>query len=121
MFRRIFSKLSLADIVLLISLTLFSVLFAMYGRDTSSNKLVRVYKDHRLVGEYSLNDDREIRIDAHNLIEIKDGKVSMKDADCPDKRCVKQGSSSYLPIICMPNHVVVEIVGAKDDPPLILQ
>ncbi|HRY84255.1 MAG TPA: NusG domain II-containing protein [Candidatus Cloacimonadota bacterium] len=33
----------------------------------------------------------------------------MSYADCPDKRCVKQGASDMFPIICLPNHVVVEI------------
>lgn len=45
-----------------------------------------------------------------NTVEIKDGKIRVKDADCPDKTCVKTGwlSSSAMPIVCLPNHLVIE-------------
>lgn len=45
-----------------------------------------------------------------NTIEIKDGRIRVKDADCPDKVCVKTGwlSSSAIPIVCLPNHLVIE-------------
>lgn len=45
-----------------------------------------------------------------NTVEIKDGKIRVKQADCPDKVCVKTGwlSSSAIPIVCLPNHLVIE-------------
>ena len=45
-----------------------------------------------------------------NTIEIKDGRIRVKDADCPDKVCVKTGwlSSSAIPIVCLPHHLVIE-------------
>lgn len=45
-----------------------------------------------------------------NTVEIKDGRIRVKDADCPDKVCVKTGwlSSSAVPIVCLPNHLVIE-------------
>lgn len=48
-----------------------------------------------------------------NLLVIKDGKASMKEADCPDKICVahkpicKKGET----IVCLPHKVVVEVRG----------
>lgn len=49
-----------------------------------------------------------------NTVEIKDGRIRVKDADCPDKVCVKTGwlSSSAIPIVCLPNYLVIEF---KDD------
>lgn len=45
-----------------------------------------------------------------NLIEIKDGKIRVKSADCPDKTCVRMGwlDSSAMPIVCLPHQLIVE-------------
>lgn len=49
----------------------------------------------------------------YNIIQIKEGKVTMVDANCPDKYCVKHRSIHYNheSIICLPHKVVVEIQG----------
>ena len=46
-----------------------------------------------------------------NVIEIKDGKVYVSEADCPDKLCVKQGpiSKAGETIVCLPHKLVVRI------------
>ena len=51
---------------------------------------------------------------SRNTVEIKDGKIRVKEADCPDKVCVKTGwlSSSAVPIVCLPNHLVIEFAQA---------
>ena len=48
--------------------------------------------------------------DSKNTVEIKDGKIRVKDADCPDRICVNTGwlSSAAIPIVCLPNHLVIE-------------
>lgn len=47
---------------------------------------------------------------SRNTVEIRDGRIRVRDADCPDKVCVKTGwlSSSAIPIMCLPNHLVIE-------------
>lgn len=49
----------------------------------------------------------------HNTVLVEHGRISMQDADCPDKLCIKQGpiSSSSFPIVCLPNKVVIRITG----------
>jgi hypothetical protein len=46
----------------------------------------------------------------HNTVEIKDHMIRVSEADCPDKTCVKSGwlSSSAMPIVCLPNRLVIE-------------
>ncbi|MFN4217231.1 MAG: NusG domain II-containing protein [Brevinematales bacterium] len=48
-------------------------------------------------------------------IEIKGKRVRMLESTCRDQICVKKGwiSRTGDAIICMPNHVVVEIVGEE--------
>ena len=48
-----------------------------------------------------------------NVLEIKDGKAKMVEADCPDKLCMHQKSisSENENIVCLPNRVVVTVTG----------
>ena len=54
--------------------------------------------------------------ESSNTIEIKDGRIRVKEAECPDKTCVKTGwlSSSAIPIVCLPNHLVIEFVDSGE-------
>ncbi len=47
--------------------------------------------------------------DGRNTIEIKDGKIRVKDADCPDKTCVRMGwlRSGAMPIVCLPHDLII--------------
>ncbi len=46
-----------------------------------------------------------------NTIEVKDGKVSVTNADCPDKICANHRAISKTgeTIVCLPHKLVVEI------------
>lgn len=48
-----------------------------------------------------------------NTIEIKDSGARIIETDCPDKLCEKQGfiNKSGLKLVCLPHHLVVEILG----------
>lgn len=41
------------------------------------------------------------------------GGISIEDADCPDKICLKQGfiNKPGQSIICLPHKLVIEIIG----------
>ena len=45
-----------------------------------------------------------------NTLEIKDHKIRVLEADCPDKVCVNTGwlDSPAIPIICLPNKLIIE-------------
>ena len=63
--------------------------------------------------DLSRESDREFEIKTEhgsNTVEIKDGKIRVKSADCPDKTCVRMGwlSSSAMPIVCLPHELVIE-------------
>ena len=48
-----------------------------------------------------------------NRVYVQEDLVFMDSANCPDKLCVKQGviRDSTVPIVCLPNKVVVRIEG----------
>ena len=63
--------------------------------------------------DLSRESDREFEVKTErgsNTIEIKEGKIRVKSADCPDKTCVRMGwlSSSAMPIVCLPHELVIE-------------
>jgi hypothetical protein len=114
------SELKLADFVLIILILAIGTISAINVFKTRDDAVVSVYKGDRLWGEYPLDVDRVIRVDEHNTFQIKDGKVSMIHADCPDKRCVKQGSTSKLPIVCLPNKLIIQIKSQRGEAPHVL-
>ena len=52
-----------------------------------------------------------------NVCEIKDGKVTMIEATCPDHYCMKQKAVDEHggSIICLPNKVVIEGENTAED------
>ena len=49
-----------------------------------------------------------------NLIVIKEGKVRVKEADCPDLTCVRTGARSSGEIICLPHGLTLKIAGGLE-------
>ena len=88
--------------------------YTNFGRQTTG--VVKVIVDGELLGTYSLEKEQEIKINDTNYLIIKDGQADMTEANCPDQICVdhKTISKNKETIICLPNKVIVEIVGGKD-------
>ncbi|MBE6575447.1 MAG: NusG domain II-containing protein [Ruminococcaceae bacterium] len=107
--------------IALLALVLFAVSALGFGGEGG---VVRVYRDGTLYTELSLDRDEIITVmgegGAFNQVEVKNGAVRMKDANCPDKTCVACGwrnpaDRQLLPderwIVCLPNRVSVELPG----------
>lgn len=88
--------------------------------DTSdTGASVEVIVDGAIYGTYPLDVDKEIPTEGRettNLLVIKDGKADVTEADCPDKLCVHQKAISKTneTIVCLPNKVVVQVIGAGE-------
>ncbi len=110
-----------ADIVLLCLLLVLGLVLsipAITQGSGGSSVVVRV--DGEIYGTYSLTENRTITVNANghlNKININDGKVQMSEADCHNQLCVKQGSISAgnQVIVCLPNRVIVEIIGGEEE------
>ena len=87
----------------------------MLHRAPGGSVVIRV--DREVTATFPLNEDREYTIDngwgGENHLVIRDGIACIDHANCPDKICVLQGAVSQdgEAVICLPNAVVVEIVG----------
>ena len=52
-----------------------------------------------------------------NTVQIEDGRIRMLEAECPDQTCVRMNwlRSRALPLVCLPNHLIIEYVETEDD------
>ena len=60
----------------------------------------------------SLLEDQEFTLKAEdggcNTVTVRDGKIAVTSADCPDQYCVKQGfCNSGVQIVCLPHGLVI--------------
>lgn len=87
----------------------FFIFLGILFSDTSERKYVTVFVDGEKYGTYSLEEDVSVDIGESNSMIIRDGKVWMSRADCPDQICVKHRpiSRNGGSIICLPNKVAI--------------
>lgn len=106
---------------------LFSVLFliacaaAWYLAETGKGRtLAGVYEDGRLVRTIDLSlvsqpVDILLTGVGRCVIRAENGEIFMQASDCPDQLCVAHGPlTGGLPIVCLPNHVVVRWLSTED-------
>lgn len=107
------------DIVLaavLLVLGIAGVFILKYGLHKGS--YAEVYIDDKPVRTISMDVDDEYVFrteQGENVVSVKDGKIEMKSADCPDKVCVRMGAKnrSGETITCLPHKLVVEVHGGE--------
>lgn len=114
MIKKIKEILTPADIILIIILILVSIFFLFSFHRKNRTEKVKIFRHNQLLGEYSLQKQRLIELGDEVVIEIKDGKVRIKSSDCEHQYCVKQGWSNSLPIICVPNEILI-VIKSKDE------
>ena len=78
-----------------------------------------VYIDDKLVQtiDMTVNDTYEFNTDrGSNSVVVESGKISVGDADCPDKVWVNMGWKSRRgeTITCLPHKLVIEIQGGRE-------
>lgn len=97
-------------LVILIAASACMLLYAKFGRQEAAKVVVKI--DGEVRETYSLHEKREVTINDTNVFVIENGRVKMKEANCPDQICVRHKaiSKNKESIICLPNKVIIEIV-----------
>ena len=101
--------------VLVVSLGLSFLL--LIPRDTADS--AEIYSDGKLLRTVSLSTDQEFTVQTpqggHNTVTVKNGKIAVTDADCPDHYCMARGFCAAGPgIVCLPNRLVIRFVEETD-------
>ena len=73
---------------------------------TSSGQLVRIV-DLQVDQEFTVETDS-----GYNLVTVRDGKIAVTGANCPDHYCMDRGfCAKGAQIVCLPNRLVIEFLG----------
>lgn len=109
-------KIKRNDIILIALFLIIAMgIMAFLSITRTDGAIVTVKVNNEIVGTYSLNEDITVQIgdNNYNVLVIENGKARISEASCPDLLCVNQKAISYNgeSIICLPNKVVVEIIG----------
>ena len=115
------------DIILAAAIVIIAAAGLMLWRfNRAEGVSVAVNIDGVQTAVYPLSEDREVVIttgddgEHRNELVIKDGKASIREADCPDSICVKTRAAAYVgeTIVCLPHKLVIEITAAGVAPDL---
>ena len=84
------------------------------GADASS---AEIWSDGKLLYTLDLGTDQTKTVVSQrgtNVITVKDGKIAVTDADCPDGYCMDRGfCSGGAQIVCLPNRLVIKFIGEQ--------
>ncbi|MCR4705333.1 MAG: NusG domain II-containing protein [Lachnospiraceae bacterium] len=95
------------------------VLYQRFVIRPESSGFAVVERDGRVEARYPLSEDRKVFLSSDlgsNTLTIEDGKVSVSEADCPDRICMKQGTidKNGQSIICLPHRLVIRIESGEE-------
>ncbi len=106
------------DLYLILALLFLSALLLLalfLGRETGER--IQVTVNGVRVGEYSLTENAVYPLNGGtNLLVIEDGAAYMKEADCPDRTCLRVGRVRHTGerIVCLPHGITVTVVGGEE-------
>lgn len=105
------------DILLVFFIVVISFsLLMLFNTKKTDGTLAKVYYENELVLKIDMTTSniKTYVVAGYNgdvIIKAGNGKIRVEDEDSPLHLCSKQGwvSSSYEPIVCLPNRVVINI------------
>ncbi len=111
------------DSIVLLAVAAVALLLLLCGRflyPSVINGAAEITVDGELYGSYPLKDGVELIIETpggNNTVMIENGVICVKNADCPDHLCVKQGGINRRgeTIVCLPHKLVITVKDAASD------
>ena len=106
--------------IALLAVALFFCLLASYlflntGTDAAR---ARITSDGKLVRIVDLHVDQQFTVETdsgYNIVTVKDGKIAVTEASCPDHYCMARGfCNTGAQIVCLPNKLVIEFLGEAE-------
>lgn len=108
-------KMTLGDKVVIFVATICGLVLLFSGvySKTQSGICATVWFDGKKFGDFQLSKDQIIKIKNGIKLEIKNKKIRVLENTCSQKLCIHQGwaSNPGATIICIPNKLVINVVG----------
>ena len=105
--RQFFKILTKADIFLISFLMLVAV--SIFVKQTLGEKpsFAYIFSNNKLFAKVSLVKEDTILLPSGNVAQILDGKIAIVKSETPKQIAVKQGFSNRLPIVNLPDRIVI--------------
>ena len=108
-------------VIILVVLLLALAVFLPFALAPAKTLTCEITQDGKLVKRVQLGagyqDTITIEGAVTNVIEITENSVYFSHSDCPDQVCVRTGKLTRAGqiAVCLPNRVIVRLVGAQDE------
>ena len=92
-----------------------SIFFFLPGEEATVAEVISDGRTNRIV---NLDVDQEFTVPCpggYNTVTVRDGKIAVTEASCPDQYCVRQGFVNRgRDIVCLPNKLIISFVGNQE-------
>lgn len=132
--KRMIKRWDMIIVVILMTLSFLPVVIFSYqqagyhvegdvvGIISSEGKVIQqvTLSGHEGVDTFELTDEQDPS--KGNVIEIRDGRIRIKSATCPDQICVRTGfiSRPGQTIVCIPHQLVIELQSERGQEDIII-
>ena len=110
----IFRLLSKTDIMVILIILLSagaSFLYTLNNRNNCPDVIINF--NNQVFAIENLSSDKTIKLDSLAVIELSNKKARVSFSTCRNQNCVNQSWSNSLPVVCVPNRIVLEFSGRR--------
>ena len=105
-------------LILSILFVLFGLLTLFFFLPQAQAHSVEIWSEGKLLQTVSLHQAQSFVVEGSrgsNTVTVKDGKISVTEASCPDHYCMQRGKCDSGPdIICLPNQLVIKFTNQNE-------
>ena len=107
----------IALVALILIVSVISGFFLMSPGEISDRAEIR--SEGKTLQIVNLHMDQEFTVTTpsggHNVVTVKDGKIAVTEANCPDHYCMDRGyANGGTQIVCLPNKLVIQFLGDQE-------
>lgn len=105
-------------VVIVLAAAMVGASYAAFWGERTAGQAAIVSVDRQVIGRFPLGEPRRLEIPGRlgtSLLAIADDRIRFLDSPCPNRYCVHAGWLGQTGEVaaCVPNGVVVEVVGGE--------
>lgn len=111
-------RIAIASAALALAAVSGIAVWLIMARLPRTEPAAEIYLNGELLKTVPLSEDCEFTVESglgFNVVTVSGGAVSVTEADCPDKVCVRTGAvSGAVPIVCLPHRLEIRVVNGSE-------